>query len=99
LECGATSRFEDFVHDHQPPHGPLTGDASEAKWNGYLITVGCLCGRCLSGVSAGVLGQNWDNRSPDVTSEPEHCYGGWDTLPPPSSCAGAIIGKITTKDG
>jgi len=33
----------DFIHDHRP-HGPLTGDATEPAWNGYLITVACPCG-------------------------------------------------------
>jgi hypothetical protein len=35
--------LEDFLHDHRP-HGPLTGDASEPAWNGYLLTVACQCG-------------------------------------------------------
>jgi len=35
--------LEDFVHTHRP-HGPLTGDAAEPAWNGYLLTVGCPCG-------------------------------------------------------
>jgi len=35
--------LEDFVHDHRP-HGPLTGDATEPAWNGYLLTVACPCG-------------------------------------------------------
>jgi hypothetical protein len=30
--------LEDFIHDHRP-HGPLTGDATEPAWNGYLLTV------------------------------------------------------------
>ena len=34
---------EEFVHDHRP-HGPLTGDATEPAWNGYLLTVACPCG-------------------------------------------------------
>jgi len=34
---------EDFVHDH-PLHGPLTADATEPAWNGYLLTVACPCG-------------------------------------------------------
>ena len=37
------SDLEDFVHDHRP-HGTLTGDATEPAWNGYLLTVACLCG-------------------------------------------------------
>ena len=35
--------LEEFVHDHHP-HGPLTGDATEPAWNGYLLTVACSCG-------------------------------------------------------
>ena len=27
-----------------PPHGPLTADATEPAWNGYLLTVACSCG-------------------------------------------------------
>ena len=37
------SDLEDFVHDHRP-HGPLTADATEPAWNGYLLTVACSCG-------------------------------------------------------
>lgn len=33
----------EFVHDHRP-HGPLTADAPEPAWNGYLLTVACPCG-------------------------------------------------------
>jgi len=36
--------LEDFIHDHRS-HGPLTGDATEPAWNGYLLTVACLCPR------------------------------------------------------
>jgi hypothetical protein len=35
--------FEDFVRDHRS-HGPLTADATEPAWNGYLLTVACSCG-------------------------------------------------------
>jgi hypothetical protein len=35
--------LEEFVHDHRP-HGPMTGDATEPAWNGYLLTVTCPCG-------------------------------------------------------
>jgi len=35
--------LEEFVQDHRP-HGTLTGDATEPAWNGYLLTVTCLCG-------------------------------------------------------
>jgi hypothetical protein len=34
---------QDFVHDHHS-HGPLTADATEPAWNGYLLTVACSCG-------------------------------------------------------
>ena len=33
----------EFVHDRRP-HGPLTADATEPAWNGYLLTVACPCG-------------------------------------------------------
>jgi len=33
----------EFVADHRP-HGPLTADATEPAWNGYLLTVTCPCG-------------------------------------------------------
>jgi hypothetical protein len=32
-----------FVDDHSP-HGPLTADATDPAWNGYLLTVACSCG-------------------------------------------------------
>ncbi|HWO45716.1 MAG TPA: hypothetical protein VNO87_09085 [Methylomirabilota bacterium] len=32
--------IEEFVRDHRW-HGPLTGDATESAWNGYLLTVTC----------------------------------------------------------
>jgi hypothetical protein len=35
--------LQDFVHDHRP-HSPLTADATEPEWNGYLLTVACPCG-------------------------------------------------------
>ena len=35
--------LRDFVHDHRP-HGPLTADATEPAWNGYLLKVACQCG-------------------------------------------------------
>ena len=35
--------LEDFLHDHRP-HGPLTADATEPAWNGYLLTEACSCG-------------------------------------------------------
>jgi hypothetical protein len=37
------AELEEFVHDHRP-HGPLTADATEPAWNGYLVTVACPCG-------------------------------------------------------
>jgi hypothetical protein len=37
------SDLEEFVHNHRP-HGPMTGDATEPAWNGYLLTVACPCG-------------------------------------------------------
>ena len=37
------AELEEFVGDHRP-HGPLTCDATEPAWNGYLITVACPCG-------------------------------------------------------
>ena len=40
--------LEEFVRDHRP-HGRMTGDATEAAWNGYLITVACLCGVVFGG--------------------------------------------------
>ncbi len=33
----------EFAPDHHP-HGPLTADATEPAWNGYLLTVACPCG-------------------------------------------------------
>jgi hypothetical protein len=35
--------LEKFVHAHRP-HGPMTCDATEPAWNGYLLTVACPCG-------------------------------------------------------
>jgi hypothetical protein len=35
--------LEEYVHDHRP-HGPMTADATEPAWNGYLLTVACPCG-------------------------------------------------------
>jgi hypothetical protein len=37
------TEIDDFVHNHRP-HGPLTADATEPAWNGYLLTVACSCG-------------------------------------------------------
>jgi hypothetical protein len=34
--------LEEFLHSHRP-HGLLTADATEPAWNGYLLTVACLC--------------------------------------------------------
>ena len=33
----------DFLQSHRP-HGPLTADATEPAWSGYLLTVTCPCG-------------------------------------------------------
>jgi hypothetical protein len=33
----------EFIQDHRP-HGPLSADATEPAWNGYLLTVACSCG-------------------------------------------------------
>jgi hypothetical protein len=35
--------LEEFIHNHHS-HGPLTADATEPAWNGYLLTVACPCG-------------------------------------------------------
>jgi hypothetical protein len=35
--------IEEFVRDHRW-QGPMTGDATEPAWNGYLLTVACPCG-------------------------------------------------------
>jgi hypothetical protein len=37
------SDLDEFLDDHGP-HGPLTGDATEPAWNGYLLNVACPCG-------------------------------------------------------
>jgi hypothetical protein len=42
--------LEEFVRDHHS-HGSLTADATEPAWSGYLLTVACACGWCLSGGS------------------------------------------------
>ena len=36
------SDLTDFIKSHHP-HGPLTADATEPAWNGYLLTVPCSC--------------------------------------------------------
>jgi hypothetical protein len=33
----------EFVEAHRS-HGPITADATEPAWNGYLLTVACPCG-------------------------------------------------------
>ena len=33
----------DFIADHRS-HGSMTADATEPAWNGYLLTMTCLCG-------------------------------------------------------
>jgi hypothetical protein len=35
--------LEEFVSDHRS-HGRLSADATEPAWNGYLLTIACLCG-------------------------------------------------------
>jgi hypothetical protein len=35
--------LQEFVSSHRP-HGPLTANATEPAWNGYLLTVACPCG-------------------------------------------------------
>jgi hypothetical protein len=35
--------LEEFIHSHRS-HGPLTVNATEPAWNGYLLTVACPCG-------------------------------------------------------
>lgn len=44
-------------HSHRP-HGPLTANATEPAWNGYLLTVACPCGvvleRWVTPVDAGI---------------------------------------------
>ena len=32
--------LQGFVSDHRP-HGPMTADATEPTWNGYLLRVKC----------------------------------------------------------
>jgi hypothetical protein len=44
------AELEEFVADLRP-HGALIGDATVPAWNGYLVTVACPCGWCLSGGS------------------------------------------------
>ncbi len=50
MVCGRYGRpvnlladLQGFVSDHRP-HGPLTAEATEPAWNGYLLTVACPCG-------------------------------------------------------
>jgi len=37
------SDLHEFLDNHGP-HGPLTADATEPAWSGYLLTVACPCG-------------------------------------------------------
>ena len=43
--------LEEFVDSHHPD-GPVTADATLPAWNGYLLTVACMCGvvfeRCVT---------------------------------------------------
>jgi hypothetical protein len=43
LKMNLLADLEEFVRDHRP-HGPLTADATEPAWKGYLLTVACPCG-------------------------------------------------------
>jgi len=43
FEVSLLADLEDFVHDHRP-HGPLTADAMEPAWDGYLLAVAGPCG-------------------------------------------------------
>jgi hypothetical protein len=36
------AEIADLVHSHSS-HGPLTADATEPAWNGYLLTVASPC--------------------------------------------------------
>jgi len=50
------TELEEFAHDHRP-HGPLTADATEPAWNGYLLTAACL--RC----GVWTVGHAWGRRA------------------------------------
>jgi len=64
---------QEFVSEHHP-HGPLTADAKEPAWNGYLLTVACACG---------VVFERWSK--PNVTSSrPQRSC----SSNPCSSCSG-----------
>ena len=43
MTARADADLREFVATHRP-HGPLTGDATEPAWNGYMVTVACPCG-------------------------------------------------------
>jgi len=43
LPYAVLADLADFIADHRP-HGPLTADATEPAWNGYLLTVARPCG-------------------------------------------------------
>jgi hypothetical protein len=34
--------LQEFVSDHRP-HSPLTADATEPAWSGYLLAAACPC--------------------------------------------------------
>ena len=40
---GLLADLPEFIQGHHL-HGPLTADATEPAWNGYLLTVACPCG-------------------------------------------------------
>jgi hypothetical protein len=53
--------LEDFLHSHRQ-HGPLTADATEPAWNGYLLIVVC---------SSGITFERWvtqEEADRDLTS-------------------------------
>jgi hypothetical protein len=43
VNSSRVDELQEFVHDHRP-HGPLTADATEPAWNGYLLTLASACG-------------------------------------------------------
>jgi hypothetical protein len=57
VNSSLVDELQEFVHDHRA-HGPLTTDATEPAWTGYLLTVMCSCGvvfeRWIAQVDAGL---------------------------------------------